>query len=35
MNFKWETKRDILLIKVLTKRATVEVSGNFKDELSF
>lgn len=33
MNFKWETKRDILLIKVLTKRATVEVSGNFKDEL--
>jgi anti-sigma B factor antagonist len=33
MNFKWRKKQDILVIKVLTKRATVEVSGNFKEEL--
>ena len=33
MNFKWKMKDNILIIEVLTKRATVEVSGNFKEEL--
>jgi anti-sigma B factor antagonist len=33
MNFKWKNTKDILIIEVLTNRATVEVSGNFKEEL--
>jgi anti-sigma B factor antagonist len=33
MNFKWKNNNDILIIEVLTDRATVEVSGNFKEEL--
>jgi anti-sigma B factor antagonist len=33
MNFRWKNSDDILIIDVLTKRATVEVSGNFKEEL--
>jgi anti-anti-sigma factor len=33
MNFKWKNNDGILIIEVLTERATVEVSGNFKEEL--
>jgi len=34
MNYKFEYIDDILVVKVLSRRATVEISGHFKNDLN-
>ncbi len=33
MNYAFETKKDVLIARILNKRATVEFAGKFKEDL--